>query len=120
MAPGCVQGQQANTFPSNYKTGLSTPGRSRPRAIREGFFFYVHFPRFGCFFGAERAQRRARSRAKSSQQASSERGAAWAQIPLRFENASYHPRTRVVHRHAGVHPRFRVVDAPLDLRFALV
>jgi hypothetical protein len=28
--------------------------------------------------------------------------------------------TRVVHRNAGVEPRFRVVDAPLDLRFALV
>jgi hypothetical protein len=31
------------------------------------------------------------------------------------ENASSHPRTRVVHRNAGVDPRFRVVDAPLDL-----
>ena len=31
-----------------------------------------------------------------------------------------HPRTQVVHQNAGVDPRFRVVDAPLDLRFALV
>ena len=30
------------------------------------------------------------------------------------------PGGRVVHRNAGVDPRFRVVDAPLDLGFALV
>ena len=36
------------------------------------------------------------------------------------ESASCHPRTRVVHRNACVGSRFRVVEAPLDLRFALV
>ena len=45
------------------KSGLLTPGQSRSRAIRTRLLhFYVHFPQFGGFSGAERAQRRARAR----------------------------------------------------------
>ena len=50
-------------FLSNKKLGLLTPGQNRSREIRTRCIpFYVHFPRFGRFSGAERAQRRARTR----------------------------------------------------------